>query len=95
MEVLLTGPEEFVSVLRLGNVDLLLEADLDELHNGLLDEVVVDHLALAVLLYLGKNGGSQSVDMLLEYFVAVQGKGALGQRIAALVLHVVSFEVLK
>ena len=93
MEVLLAGPEELVAVLRLGNVDLLLVADLDELHNGLLDEVVVDHLALAVLLYLDKNGGPQSFEMLLEYFVAVQSKGALGQRMAALVLHVESFEV--
>ena len=94
MEVSLADPVELIAVLHLDDVDLLLVADLDELHDGLLDEAVVDLLALAVLLYLDEDGGPQSAEMLLEYFVAVHGKGGLGQRLVY-TLQVESVEVLK
>ena len=94
MEASLADPVELIAVLHLDDVDLLLVADLDELHDGLLDEAVVDHLALAVLLYLDENSGPQSAQILMEYFVAVHGKGALGQRLVASALQVESFEVL-
>lgn len=93
-EASLADPVELVAVLHLLDVDFLLVANVDELHDGLLNQALVHHLALPVFFDLNQNCASETIEVLAEDLVTVHAECGLSERLVALVLEMEAVEVL-